>query len=211
MRRVAKVLLFVGALVPLMLLVRGMLTGDLGVNPAETIQLQTGRWALRFLLITLAVTPVRRIFHWNVVIQYRRMLGLFAFFYASLHVASYVVLDQYFAFDAMIDDVFKRPFITAGFAAFVLMLPLALTSTKGWIRRLGRRWQLLHRLVYVSAICAVVHFVWKVKLVIGDPVLYAGILTLLLGFRIVWALRPRRTPARKRPERYAAADGPFTP
>ncbi len=193
LKRTAKAVLFTLSLVPALLLVRGMLTGDLGVNPAETIQLQTGRWALRFLLITLAVTPVRRIFRWNAVIQYRRMLGLFAFFYASLHFASYIVLDQYFALDAMIADVFKRPFITVGFAAFVLMLPLALTSTKGWIRRLGRRWQLLHRLVYVSAICAVVHFVWKVKLVIGDPVLYAGILAVLLGYRVLRTLRLRMT------------------
>lgn len=191
MKRLAKVVVFIAALLPAAWLVRGMLTGDLGVNPAETIQLQTGRWALRFLLITLAVTPIRRLFHWNIVIQYRRMLGLFAFFYASLHFASYIVLDQYFAFDAMLDDVVKRPFITVGFAAFLLMVPLALTSTKGWIRRLGRRWQLLHRLIYVSAICAVVHFIWKVKLVIGDPVLYAGILAVLLGYRLVRAVRPR--------------------
>ena len=190
-KRLAKVVLFAACLVPAGWLVRGMLIGDLGVNPAETIQLQTGRWALRFLLITLAVTPVRRLFHWNVVIQYRRMLGLFAFFYASLHFASYIVLDQYFAFDAMMTDVIKRPFITVGFAAFMLMVPLALTSTKGWIRRLGRRWQLLHRLIYVSAICAVVHFIWKVKLVIGDPVLYAGILAVLLGYRVVRTIRLR--------------------
>jgi sulfoxide reductase heme-binding subunit YedZ len=158
---------------------------------------------LKFLLITLAVTPIRRLFHWNVVVQYRRMLGLFAFFYASLHFASYIVLDQYFAFDAMVGDIAKRPFITVGFAAFVLMLPLALTSTKGWIRRLGRRWQLLHRLVYASAICAVVHFIWKVKLVIGDPIVYAGILTVLLGYRLarmVWLRMSSMTAvARPRP------------
>jgi methionine sulfoxide reductase heme-binding subunit len=193
MKRLVKVAIFILALVPAALLVRGMFLGGLGANPAETIQLQTGRWALRLLLITLAVTPLRRLFRWNVVIQYRRMLGLFAFFYASLHFASYIVLDQYFAFDAMMGDVVKRPFITAGFAAFVLMLPLALTSTKGWIRRLGRRWQLLHRLVYVSAICAVIHFIWKVKVVIGEPVLYAGILTLLLGYRLARTLRIRMT------------------
>lgn len=197
-RRAAKTAVFVAALLPAAWLLRGMLIGDLGVNPAETIQLQTGRWALRFLLITLAVTPVRRVFHWNVVIQYRRMFGLFAFFYASLHFATYIVLDQYFAWDAMVADVFRRPFITVGFAAFVLMVPLALTSTKGWIRRLGRRWQLLHRLVYVSAVCAVVHFIWKVKLVIGDPVLYAGVLIVLLGYRAVWELRRRVSSASPR-------------
>ena len=188
-KRWVKIPVFLLALVPVTLLVRGMLTGNLGVNPAETIQLQAGRWALKFLLISLAVTPVRRLTGWNIVIQYRRMLGLFAFFYATLHVASYIVLDQYFALDAMMADIVKRPFITVGFTAFVLMAPLALTSTKGWIRRLGRRWQLLHRLIYVSAICAVVHFAWKVKVLTGDPVIYAAVLTLLLGFRIVWALR----------------------
>jgi sulfoxide reductase heme-binding subunit YedZ len=194
-RRVAKVLLFTAALIPVTWLAWGMLTGNLGVNPAETIQLQTGRWALKFLLLTLAVTPVRRIFHWNVVIQYRRMFGLFAFFYACLHFASYVVLDQYFDVDAMMADVIKRPFITVGFAAFVLMIPLALTSTKGWIRRLGKRWQTLHRLIYVSGICAVVHFIWKGKVIVGDPVFYAAILTLLLGFRIVRQARQRMSSA----------------
>ncbi len=198
MKRLAKVAVFLAALVPVALLVRGMLTGTLGANPAETIQLQTGRWALKFLLLTLAVTPVRRISGWNIVIQYRRMLGLFAFFYASLHFLSYIVLDQYFAFDAMMADVVKRPFITVGFTAFVLMVPLALTSTKGWIRRLGKRWTKLHRLIYVSGVCAVVHFAWKVKVFTGDPIRYAAVLTLLLGFRVVWLLRTRsaRAPAR---------------
>jgi sulfoxide reductase heme-binding subunit YedZ len=188
-KRWIKIPVFLLALVPVALLVRGMLTGNLGVNPAETVQLQTGRWALKFLLTSLAITPVRRLTGWNIVIQYRRMLGLFAFFYATLHFASYIVLDQYFALDAMMADIVKRPFITVGFTAFVLMAPLALTSTKGWIRRLGRRWQLLHRLIYVSAICAVVHVAWKVKVFTGDPVIYAAVLTLLLGFRIVWMLR----------------------
>ena len=203
-RRPSKIVLFLAALLPAAWLVRGVIAGDLGVNPAEAIQLQTGRWALRFLLITLAVTPVRRIFHWNVIIQYRRMLGLFAFFYASLHFASYIVLDQYFDFDGMMADVVRRPFITVGFAAFMLMLPLALTSTKGWIRRLGKRWQAIHRLAYVSAICAVVHFIWKGKVIVGDPVIYAGILTVLLGFRVVRTLRLRMSSAPARP----AADVP---
>ena len=191
MRHIVKPLLFLLALGPAGWLVWATFTGNLGVNPAETIQLQTGRWALRLLLLTLAITPLRRVTGWNPIIQYRRMVGLFAFFYATLHFTAYIVLDQYFAFDAMMTDVIKRPFITVGFAAFVAMLPLALTSTKGWIRRLGRRWQLLHRLVYVAGVCAVVHFIWKVKVVIGDPVWYAGILALLLGFRVVWALRKR--------------------
>ena len=188
-KRVAKALVFVIALLPAAMLVRGVLGDSLGVNPAETIQLQTGRWALKFLLVSLAITPLRRITGWNVVIQYRRMLGLFAFFYASLHFLSYWAFDLGFAFAAMIGDVLKRPFITLGFAAFLLLVPLALTSTKGWIRRLGRKWTVLHRLVYAAAICAVIHFAWKVKVFTGDPVLYAVILTLLLGFRLVWFLR----------------------
>jgi sulfoxide reductase heme-binding subunit YedZ len=188
-KRVAKALVFVIALLPAAMLVRGFLTDSLGVNPAETIQLQTGRWALKFLLLSLAVTPVRRITGWNAVIQYRRMIGLFAFFYASLHFVSYWAFDLGFAFSALVGDILKRPFIALGFTAFLLLVPLALTSTKGWIRRLGKKWTLLHRLVYVAAICAVIHFAWKVKVFAGDPVLYAVILTLLLGFRLVWFLR----------------------
>ena len=190
-KRWPKIPVFLLALAPAGLLVRGMLTGDLGVNPAETIQLQTGRWALRFLLLSLTVTPVRRLTGWNAVIQYRRMLGLFAFFYATLHFAAYWAFDLNFAFGAMLADVIKRPFITMGFTAFLLMLPLALTSTRGWIRRLGKRWTLLHRLVYVSAICAAIHFAWKVKVFTGDPVLYAGLVALLLGFRVVYTIRTR--------------------
>lgn len=186
-----KIPVFLLALVPAGLLIRGMLTGDLGVNPAETIQLQTGRWALKFLLLSLTVTPVRRLTGWNILIQYRRMLGLFAFFYATLHFVSYWSFDLGFAFAAMVGDVLKRPFITLGFAAFLLLLPLAVTSTKGWIRRLGRNWALLHRLVYLAAICAVVHFAWKVKVFTGDPVIYAAILTLLLGIRVFWMWRRR--------------------
>ena len=187
--KILKVVVFLAALVPVGLLVRGMLTGDLGVNPAETIQLSTGRWALKFLLLSLAVTPVRRLTGWNVVIQFRRMLGLFAFFYATLHFAAYWAFDLVFAFGAMAADVWKRPFIALGFTAFLLMIPLAVTSTKGWIRRLGKRWTVLHRLVYVSAILAVCHFAWKVKVFTGDPVIYAGVLTVLLLVRVAWQWR----------------------
>ena len=193
MWKVLKTLVFVLALVPAAWLAYRTYTNDLGVNPAETLQLETGEWAFKFLLLTLAVTPVRRLTGWNRVIQYRRMLGLFAFFYASLHFLTYIVLDKYFAFGEMIADVAKRPFITAGFVAFVAMLPLAVTSTKGWIRRLGRRWQVLHRLIYVSAVAAAVHFIWKVKVAIGEPVYYAAIVAVLLGFRLVWQLRSARS------------------
>ena len=198
MKRAAKAAIFLAALLPAALLVRGMVEENLGVNPAETIQLQTGRWALKFLLLSLAVTPVRRLTGWNTVIQYRRMLGLFAFFYAALHFLSYWAFDLTFAFGAMVADVVKRPFIAVGFAAFLLLVPLALTSTKGWIRRLGRRWALLHRLVYVSAILAAIHFAWKVKVFSGDPVLYAAAVAVLLGFRAVWWLRSARGVAQSR-------------
>jgi sulfoxide reductase heme-binding subunit YedZ len=199
-RRLAKPLLFVLALVPLAGLVFIVLTGRTSANPAEDILLTTGIWALRFLLTTLAITPLRRLTGWNVLIQYRRMLGLFAFFYAIVHLFSYIAFDRVFVVNEILADVAKRPFITAGMAAFLCMLPLAVTSTKGWIRRLGRRWQTLHRLVYVSAFAACLHFVWKVKVVIGEPVYYAAILAVLLAFRLLWRFRPtggiRRQPAR---------------
>jgi methionine sulfoxide reductase heme-binding subunit len=199
-KRWIKVPVLILALVPVALLVRGALTANLGANPAETIQLTTGRWALKFLLLSLAITPVRRLTGWNILIQYRRMLGLFAFFYATLHFTAYWAFDLGFAFGAMVADVVKRPFITMGFAAFLLLIPLALTSTKGWIRRLGKRWALLHRLVYIAAIFAIVHFAWKVKVFTGDPVIYAAILTALLGFRVVWALRARAKAAPRAPQ-----------
>src|SRR5258708_14471416 len=168
------------------MLVRGFLTDALGVNPVETLPVTSGRWALKSLLISLAVTPVRRVTGWNIVIQYRRMLGLFAFFYATVHLTSYLAFDLGFAWGAMVGDILKRPFITMGFTAFLLLVPLALTSTKGSIRRLGKKWALLHRLVYISAICAVIHFAWKVKVFTADPVLYAVMLTILRGFLLAW-------------------------
>ncbi len=157
MLRLGKVLLFAAALIPAAYLAYGLLQGKLGANPAETLQLGTGIWALRFLILSLAVTPIRRLTKWNGVIRFRRMLGLFAFFYASLHVLAYMALDRYFDIAGIWDDVVERPFITAGMVAFVAMVPLAITSTQGWIRRLGRRWQRLHRLVYVSALAAALH------------------------------------------------------
>lgn len=191
-----KAAVFAACLVPLATLVWRALAGDLGANPIEAVTLSTGRWALRLLLVTLAVTPLRRVTGWNHLIAYRRMLGLFAFFYASLHFTIYVFIDQFFDWETIVEDIAKRPFITVGFAAFVLLIPLAVTSTKGWIRRLGRRWQHLHRLIYVAASLAVVHFIWKVKSDLRDPLWYASILGLLLGFRAVWWLAKRmRAPA----------------
>lgn len=185
----AKVAVFLLCLAPFAWLAVRTLTGRLGINPVEDLELTTGLWALRFLILTLAVTPIRRLTGWNRIIQYRRMLGLFTFFYVCVHFAIYIGIDESFAFDAITKDVVKRPFITMGFTAFVLMIPLALTSTKGWIRRLGRKWQLLHRLIYISGICAAIHYLWKVKVMIGSPVYYALVIGILLGFRALWGLR----------------------
>ncbi len=187
--RFAKPAVFIVCALPFAWLVFRALTGRLGINPVEDLELTTGIWALRFLVLTLLVTPARRVTGWNRVIQYRRMLGLFAFFYVCVHLAIYIGIDQFFAFDLILKDIVKRPFITMGFTAFVLMIPLAVTSTKGWIRRLGRRWQMLHRLIYISAIAAAVHYLWKVKVMIGSPVYYAVIIAILLAFRVVRQLR----------------------
>jgi sulfoxide reductase heme-binding subunit YedZ len=197
MRTLLRSLVFGLALVPLGWLAFTLWTGRTGPNPAEDIILTTGIWALRFLLITLAITPVRRLTGLNPVIQYRRMLGLFAFFYACVHLFSYMLFDRLFHFGEILTDVADRPFIMAGMTALVLMIPPAVTSTRGWIRRLGRRWQTLHRIVYVSAAVACLHFAWKVKVVAGEPVYYAATLAVLLGFRLLWRLRlPERLRAR---------------
>jgi methionine sulfoxide reductase heme-binding subunit len=188
--RTLKPLVFLAALAPFAVLVWRGVTHQLGANPIEAITLFTGRWTLRFLLVALAVTPLRRLTGWHEVIRYRRMLGLFAFFYATLHFSTYIVLDQFFEWAFILKDIAKRPYITVGFAAFVLLVPLALTSTKGWIRRLGRRWQVLHRLVYVSGVLAIVHFLWKVKADTRDPFLYGAILALLLALRVWFRYRP---------------------
>jgi sulfoxide reductase heme-binding subunit YedZ len=158
---------------------------DLGANPIERITHFTGDWALRFLLLSLAVTPARRLLGWNGLIAYRRMLGLFAFFYALLHLTTFVVLDHFFDWHEIVADVYKRPYVTAGMTAFACLLPLAVTSTRGWIRRLGRRWTQLHRLAYVAAAAAVTHYWWLVKSDISAPRRYAIILAVLLGVRVV--------------------------
>ena len=198
MQKSAKVVVFLTCLVPFVWLVTRTLTGRLGINPVEDLELTTGIWALRFLIATLLVTPVRRLSGWNRIIQYRRMLGLFTFFYASVHFAIYIGVDQFFAFGFIVKDVAKRPFITMGFTAFLLMIPLALTSTKGWIRRLGRRWQVLHRLIYVSGVCAAIHYLWKVKVMIGSPVYYAAAVGFLLAFRLIWQVRSAKAPKAQR-------------
>jgi len=176
---------FALCLVPLAQLAYRAYAGELGANPIETITRFTGSWALFILLASLSVTPLRKIIGWNELIKYRRMLGLFAFFYALLHFSTFLVLDHFFDFARIAKDIIKRPYVTAGFTGFVLMIPLAITSTAGMIRRLGKRWQQLHRLVYVVAIAGVIHFYWLVKSDIRRPAQYGAVLLLLLGYRLV--------------------------
>lgn len=189
-----KVAIFLTCLSPVAILTWRGLHDDLGANPIEFITHATGDWTIRFLVTTLAITPLRRLLSLPRLIRFRRMVGLFAFFYGVLHFITYLWLDKFFDLREIFKDVYKRPFITAGFVGFVLMIPLALTSTAGWIRRLGgRRWQLLHRLVYGSAIAGVVHYYWLVKSDITSPLLYGTLVALLLGYRaIAWTLRHRR-------------------
>ena len=194
-----KVLVWILCLGPLLtLLAKGfhLIGQDLGADPISVITLTTGHWTLIFLLITLSVTPARRITGWNWLIRFRRLLGLFAFFYGCLHLLTYLWFDKFFDFREIIPDIGKRPFITVGFLAWTLMLPLALTSTTASIRKLGKRWQKLHRLIYFSATAGVIHFWWLVKKDISRPEKYAVVLGLLLLFRIFlwllpWWRRPR--------------------
>jgi methionine sulfoxide reductase heme-binding subunit len=183
-----KIPVFLLCLVPVGLLAWRALHGELTANPIEFITRATGDWTIRFLIITLAITPLRKILRLPQLIRYRRMLGLFAFFYGCLHFATYIVLDKFFDLAEMLKDVEKRRFITVGFTGFVLMIPLAITSTRGWIRRLGgRRWQLLHRAIYLSAMAGVIHYYWLVKSDVRKPLQYAALVGLLLAWRLgVW-------------------------
>lgn len=182
---------FAAALVPAAALVYGFYTNDLTANPGDYITDQTGTWTLAFLTITLAVTPLRRLTGWNEAVRLRRMLGLFAFFYATLHMLTWVVFVHYFEVSFMIEDVVMRPFITVGMGTFLILLTLAVTSNRFSLRRLGRRWQRLHRLVYLAAIGGVIHFWWLVKADITEPRRWALAVGLLLGFRVWWTLRTR--------------------
>lgn len=182
--RPLKVPVFLLCLGPLSVLVWKAFNGLLGANPVDVITRSTGRWTLTFLLITLGVTPLRKLAGLPWLVRFRRMLGLFAFFYGTLHLTTYVWLDKFFDVQAMLHDIYKRRFITAGMTAFALMLPLALTSTAGWMRRLGgKRWQKLHRLIYFSAAAGVVHFIWLVKADLRKPLTYGAILLVLLLYR----------------------------
>ena len=183
--RFAKTLVFGLCLAPTLVLVWDSVTGGLSVNPIEDITHRTGDWALRFLLLTLAVSPFRWLSGWNGAIRYPRKFGLFTFWYASLHFSTYIVFDHFFDIQSITDDVIERKYVTAGFLAFILLLPLAVTSTQGWIRRLGKRWLVLHRLVYVAAVAGVVHFLWLVKLETSEPLIYAAVLSGLFTVRVV--------------------------
>jgi sulfoxide reductase heme-binding subunit YedZ len=207
--RKLKALVFSACLLPLGALVYGGFNGGLGANPLETITHETGEWALRLLLVTLAVTPLREAFGWNRLIQFRRMLGLFAFFYVCLHLSTYLVFDHFFDVQGILEDIIERPYVTLGMTGFLLLLPLAVTSTNGWIRRLGRYWRRLHRIVYVAAIAAVLHFLWLVKADLREPLIYAAILIMLLGFRLLpehcrkWSKSHRKTAPRRASESVA--------
>ena len=192
---------FLVALIPFAVIAAATWSGDLGANPVETVLHHFGEWALRLMLVTLAVTPLRRLTGWNQAVRLRRMLGLFAFFYAVLHVATYVVLDRSLLVEEILDDLTERPYIMVGFAAFVLLVPLAATSTNAMIRRLGgRRWRALHRIVYAAAIGGVIHYWWLVKADVREPMIYAAVLALLLILRlppVVPFLRSLPAPARR--------------
>jgi len=183
-----KPIVFLACLAPLGRLAWKAYNTALGANPIQVITWSTGTWTLVLLMITLSITPLRKLTKQYWLIQYRRMLGLFAFFYVCLHFTTYIWLDQFFDLRSIYKDVYKRPFITVGFTAFVLLIPLALTSTKRSIRWLGKRWQVLHRLIYATAVLGVIHYIWLVKKDIRKPVIYAIILAILLVYRIaVWA------------------------
>jgi sulfoxide reductase heme-binding subunit YedZ len=183
--RYLKPVIFLACLLPLARLAWKGLNSSLGANPIQVIMFSTGTWTLVLLLTTLSITPLRKLTKLYWLIQYRRMLGLFAFFYGCLHFLTYLWLDQFFDLHSIYKDVWKRPFITAGFTAFLLMAPLAVTSTQWAIRKLGQRWQRLHRLIYVTGIAGVVHYIWLVKKDLRTPVTFAVVLAVLLVYRVV--------------------------
>ena len=192
--RLTKILIFLGALVPLGRLVWKALHSGLGANPIEVITHSTGDWTLILILTTLSITPLRKLTRQYWLIGVRRMIGLFAFFYGTLHFTTYIWLDKFFDWHEMIKDIGKRPFITVGFSAFVLLIPLAITSTAGWIRLLGgKNWQRLHKLIYGTAVLGVIHYIWLVKADLRKPLQYAFVLGVLLLYRVgVWVLEMRR-------------------
>jgi methionine sulfoxide reductase heme-binding subunit len=189
----SKPVVFLLCLLPLVALGGRALHGELTANPIELITHATGDWTLRFLVITLCITPFRKILHIPELIRFRRMLGLFAFFYACLHFTTYIWLDKFFDLSEMWKDIAKRKYITVGFSAFLLLIPLAVTSTAGWIRRLGgKRWQMLHRLIYFSASLGVIHYYWLVKSAVIRPLTYGAIVAILLLWRLFASLSKKK-------------------
>ena len=203
-----KIVVLLVCLIPLGMLVWRGLNNGLGANPVEFIQLTTGRWTLRFLVFTLCVTPFRKVLKLPDLIRFRRMLGLFAFSYLCIHFLTYLVLDQSLDLSAIWKDVAKRPFITVGFLGFLLLLPLAITSTAGWIRRLGgKRWQALHRAIYFAAVCGVIHYYWKVKSDVRMPLFYGALVGILLLWRLGdWLFKRRSAAGAKLSPQHAPAN-----
>jgi len=201
-RRVVKPAAFVAAGVPFVLLVQDILTDGLGANPIEEITHRTGFWTITLLTTTLGVTPVRKVFRLPALVQLRRMLGVYTFFYAFLHFTMYALDRAFFSglgitFGAIVEDVAERPYITVGFTTFVLLIPLAITSTKGWVKRLGgKRWQQLHRLIYVAAFGGFFHFLWLVKSDTRRPLIFGGVMAVFLGYRVVVWWQRRSTHAK---------------
>ncbi len=204
-----KALVWVVCLLPALWLAYEALAGRLGANPIEEVLHRTGWWALTLLLVSLAITPLRRLTGWNRLVRYRRLLGLFAFAWASGHFLGYVVLDQWFAWSFIVEDIAERPFILVGFAAWLLLVPLAVTSTRGWIRRLGRRWTALHRLVYLAAALGSLHFFWKVKADTREPLVFIAVLAVLLLVRIPGVLNRAGEWRRRLGSRATQSGGPY--
>lgn len=196
-RFMIKPAVFIACLLPLVMLIVGLINDTLGANPVEAMTHETGEWTLRFLLITLSVTPARQILKLVWLIKFRRMLGLFAFFYATLHFITYIWFDQYFDWAEIVKDIIERPFITVGFTAFVMLIPLAVTSNKMMIRRLKKNWVKIHQLIYVIAVLGVLHFIWLVKADYLQPFIYGVILLVLLSYRAYQQRKPA-TPAEDR-------------
>ena len=188
-----KIAVFFTALAPFFWMVWDAVQDNLGPDPIEILHFRSGDWTLRFLMITLACTPLKLLFNWTFQLRFRRMLGLFAFFYATIHLSVYLVLDLSFSWEQMLEDVPKSPYVLVGLAAYILLLPLALTSTRKMVQRLGRNWKKLHRLIYLIAILGVIHFFWLVKADLSEPLIYAAILSLLLGIRAVFSIRKKKT------------------
>jgi sulfoxide reductase heme-binding subunit YedZ len=199
LNRLLKPAVWIGGLLPLALLVLAVVTGTISADPVEDATLRTGKAAIVLLMVTLAVSPVRRLSGWNGVIAARRPLGLFAFFYACLHFLVYL-FDHTFTWELIFQDVVKHPYVTAGFAALLILAALAVTSTKGWIRRLGKGWQKLHRLVYLAVGLGVIHFLWGVKKDLREPLIFAAVFAVLMAFRLpVFQKKRKKTESRARP------------